>query len=659
MATETVAQRPVPAAPSLAELEGEPAEDGPADPRHPRLRLAVLGGCAAVSLGLYLLLPRVLAYLGPSERSFAEQLFPWVGGLLDGSLLEARGAFDVDLGDYMRLHTWGAAFYLALLLGLFVLYGLALWASAGSRSPSLAGLALVAGAGFLFVQVLSPATLSSDVFSYIIYGRIFLAGGDPYTQVPAQYPEDPFLPYVYWKEAPSFYGPLWTALSGLLAAAGGGDVAFTVLLFRWAAVIAALVGAYLIWACLARAAPDRATQGLILFLWNPLLVIESGLSGHNDAVMAALAVLAIWLYLDRRRSLGLLALTLSALVKFATLPLLPLYVLLVLRRLPGLRQRAAFLATGLAGAALTTALVLGASRSGPEVLAVGALGSGLDRYQNSLHGLAFERLRTLLGQEPEWEGVPVQFEPWWAMTHTSAELWSETEPVGTIEQWTPGIVLAPQQGAWLRFYDTASRRIGYVRAASVGPLAKPPEDIDDEAARLKAGPAASVRVWLANLLVRLFGVIGFGFVWLLAAWRASHLRQFLAWSVALLLAFYWLTATWIWPWYVLWALGLAALIPRSWLAGLTALLSATVLSLYVSHGYQATPEEWIYTYRSLPAFALPLAMFGLSAALWWLLLSTARLLRATARWLRSRALLQRRDLGRDQDGRVHLEQLSG
>jgi hypothetical protein len=77
-----------------------------------------------------------------------------------------------------------------------------------------------------------------------------------------------------------------------------------------------------------------------------------------------------------------------------------------------------------------------------------------------------------------------------------------------------------------------------------------------------------------------------------------------------MLASYWLIAAWIFPWYVIWALALAAFVPASLPALLAVLLSATSLTLYATICYENTgATEWIFTYRSLPAFVLPLLLF--------------------------------------------------
>ena len=84
---------------------------------------------------------------------------------------------------------------------------------------------------------------------------------------------------------------------------------------------------------LRRHAPTRATQGLVFFLWNPLVVVECGMSGHNDSVMLVFVLLGVWLHLRGWKTTAVVAMTLSSMVKFITGMLIPLYVLLVLLEL--------------------------------------------------------------------------------------------------------------------------------------------------------------------------------------------------------------------------------------------------------------------------------------------------------------------------------------
>ena len=554
-----------------------------------------------LSAGLSLLLYRevriVARDLVSAEPTGAGEIFPWIPRLGIEALRQPDGAVELR--------------YLGLLLGLFLLYGIALRVVADRRSPALAAAVGAAGAAYLMLQLSGPAMLSSDVYSYVMYGRISaIYGGDPYSVLP-HYHSDPYEPLSYWKTDPSFYGPLWTLLSGWLASLGGERVGLTALLFRSTAAGAALAAGALIWGSLRVLAPHRAAQGLMFFLWNPLLVLESGLSGHNDSVMAALLLLGVWLHLRGRAAWAVAALTLSGLVKIVAFAILPLYVLMVLRRRSGWPARARFLAPSAAAALLSVAVVLGASRSGPGVLAVSALGSGAGRYLNSVHELALERLRLGLGEEPQSVRVAPDFQRYWVQVIRPTELWSDIRPEAgrqaRIERDAILLVLAPQDDDWIWVYTGASGRKGYVLNRDARKIGPPPIDGSDRVlAALAEGPAEDPIRQQANAIIRAVTWGAFAAFWLLAAWRAATVRAFLIWSTAVLLALYWLVAAWFWPWYVVWALALAALVPGTRAARLTLLLSGTALGLYAWLGYQDSSERWLYTYRSLLIFVPPL-----------------------------------------------------
>jgi hypothetical protein len=459
--------------------------------------------------------------------------------------------------------------------------------------------------------------LSTDIYAYVISGRIFAVyKSDPYSETPVLPASDPYLPLWDMGYLPSWYGPLWTLLSGGIALLSGERIGLTVLLFRGAAIVAALAAAALLWGCLRRAAPHRAAQGLVFFLWNPLVVLETGLSGHNDTVMLALLLLGIWLHLRGRRALAVTAMTFSALVKYVTGLVLPLYVLVVLRHLSTWRERGRFLAMSAASAALAALIVFGLARAGPEA-PVARAGFEVGFYYNSVHELLFRALRVWLGEEPEYVRVPINFGGWWVATHMATELRSAPGPAAElldrVEPGTTLLVIAPQEDQWPWVYNPATGRKGYVHEQALVETDRPAAaDTDPVLAQLEAGPMSSPTALQANAWLRLLTWIAFGAFWLLAAWRATHLRGFVVWSAAVMLATYWLVITEAWPWYPIWALALAALAPTSRVAGLAALLSATVLSLYITGGYQGSDQEWIYTYRSLPAFVLPLALFLLA-----------------------------------------------
>ena len=136
-----------------------------------------------------------------------------------------------------------------------------------------------------------------------MYGRIAsVHRGNPYEDAPSNYVDDPVLPYVYWREVPSFYGPVWTEVSAAIASLAGNSIPSGVLLFRTAAAAAAVGCGALIWLVLRPRGSTTAAVGAALWLWNPLVPLEAGMSGHNDLLLMFLLLAAV-LCAQRRKLL--------------------------------------------------------------------------------------------------------------------------------------------------------------------------------------------------------------------------------------------------------------------------------------------------------------------------------------------------------------------
>src|SRR5207248_9366870 len=126
--------------------------------------------------------------------------------------------------------------------------------------------ALVGGA----VAIAAPPVGSTDVSSYAVYGRMVSAHhASPYTHVPADFPDDPWLPRMatFWHHTGSVYGPLFTGGSAAIMAVAGGNFTAGRLLFQLVALGAFAVILLLI---------DRATRGdpaaIAFIAINPMLV---------------------------------------------------------------------------------------------------------------------------------------------------------------------------------------------------------------------------------------------------------------------------------------------------------------------------------------------------------------------------------------------------
>ena len=197
------------------------------------------------------------------------------------------------------------------------------------------------------VMLLGRPYLSQDSFSYLAHGYLTEHENfNPYltsTADVAVMPPGPQLAEFGWRPLHWItpYGPLWTWLERFAyltasdrPAADTLDVAFGVFLVKVLAVIATFGTAWLMWYILGRLRPDRQLFGTVLFLWNPVIIVEFALEGHNDAIMLFFIVAALALTLASRSPLSVLATGTGALVKFLPLIFLPAQGMYLLRRHP-------------------------------------------------------------------------------------------------------------------------------------------------------------------------------------------------------------------------------------------------------------------------------------------------------------------------------------
>jgi alpha-1,6-mannosyltransferase len=255
--------------------------------------------------------------------------------------------------------------------GLVVLLGVgacALFAWLVVRAPRFAAAGLGPVAALIPAAVavglyLLPPTLSIDAYSYLSHGYLAATpGSNPYLQPSASVAAAPYgsaLLAQGWQAVhpQTPYGPLWTAIERAAYLLSGGDVRLGILLIKLPALLAVLGTAVLIARFLKRSAPERRLRGTLLFLADPLVLIDLVGDGHNDALMACFLVLAIVAVARRWAALAILALTLAVLVKANALPFaVPLAVGLVAMRRSVGRLLLEAVPALVASAALTAAL---------------------------------------------------------------------------------------------------------------------------------------------------------------------------------------------------------------------------------------------------------------------------------------------------------------
>ncbi len=241
--------------------------------------------------------------------------------------------------------------------------------------------------------LLLPSLPSDDVFSYALYGRISVVHhANPLVATPADFPNDPFLSLVFWRDVRSVYGPVWLLLSSgvsLLAQGLGGSLVVYVLLFKLLGLAAHLTNALLIWAILGWIAPRRQLLGTLLYAWNPLCLLEFCASAHNDALMLLFLLLGVYLLVRGWEVAALAAFGLSISTKYVPLLLLPFYLVYVgdrLRHEGGTWVRVAgALAGRMAAIAAIMALTAIPYWAGPQTLGALLFSPPAQQLNNSLH----------------------------------------------------------------------------------------------------------------------------------------------------------------------------------------------------------------------------------------------------------------------------------
>lgn len=239
---------------------------------------------------------------------------------------------------------------------LFVPYGLALWA--WWRGGRVSVRVLLGGAVFLHLLVLfAPLPQSQDFYQYLFYGRMQAAyGANPYAVQPVGFWLDAWYGLIRWPTQTSVYGPVWSLLSAGVAKVSGSNLAAAIVLMKTAIFAMDLS---IMWSIL-RLARDRrdpehaAGWGLLVYAWNPLVLITVPLGGLVDVGVAAAILGAMVARRNGRTWLATALLAAATLVKVYAGVALLLHLVLMLRQ-GGARKARAHAAGAAALAALTFA----------------------------------------------------------------------------------------------------------------------------------------------------------------------------------------------------------------------------------------------------------------------------------------------------------------
>ncbi|GGZ43146.1 polyprenol phosphomannose-dependent alpha 1,6 mannosyltransferase MptB [Streptomyces bluensis] len=405
----------------------------------------------------------------------------------------------------------GVYFGVVLLIAAWALLGRVV---RGPRPPtprSLLAVLVVWAAPLL----LAPPLFSRDVYSYLAQGAMVDANIDVYAHGPARM-GGPLAAEVapVWQHTATPYGPVFLAIASGLAGLTSGQLPAGLIGMR----MVALLGVGLMAVALPRLARYSGVDpaaALWLGALNPLVLLHLVAGAHNDAVMLGLLGVGLVAARGRRYVLGVVLVTLAALVKAPAA--LGLLAIVVMRgRTHVVRTTATTVGVALATTAVTTAL----TGTGYGWIAALRTPVSPDNWSpTSVLGRATGALLHDLGSEL----APLALPAWHAagLVATAAAvlyIWLKLRPspvyalgLSLAAVAVLGPAIRPWYALWGLFLIAAAAPSGSVRgrvaaasallALAVLPSGGPP-DADQIALAVSGGVLALVVLWQAHQAVR-------------------------------------------------------------------------------------------------------------------------------------------------------------
>ncbi len=189
---------------------------------------------------------------------------------------------------------------------------------------SLRNLVLISSACLIFSY---PTVTSYDIFNYMSTARVaYFYHENPYIVMPNEFIGDEMLTYTRAANKTVLYGPVWVILTSVPYTIGFSNFLATLLFFKLFVGVFYLGLVFLIFHL-----SKKSIQKTLFFALNPLVLLETFVAGHNDVVMMFFVFASFYFLLKKKMSFSILFLFLSICIKFATIFLIPVYVLAILK----------------------------------------------------------------------------------------------------------------------------------------------------------------------------------------------------------------------------------------------------------------------------------------------------------------------------------------
>ncbi|MBI5619525.1 hypothetical protein HY950_01025, partial [Candidatus Gottesmanbacteria bacterium] len=219
------------------------------------------------------------------------------------------------------------AFFVGITGFWFVLYALAV-RTAHRGQLGLPHLWKIVGLVTILLVFSYPA-FSYDLFNYVFTAKTVLVyQKNPYEVIPLQFAGiDPLVAVMRWTHLPSAYTPVWILLTLPAYLLGFGKVLLVIWNLKLLVALFYLMAVRGVQKVLEAVEPTRAGLGTAIFALNPLVIIESLVSAHNDIAMMAIAMWAIVFFCQKKRLTSWFTLALSVAIKLMTITLVPVMLL--------------------------------------------------------------------------------------------------------------------------------------------------------------------------------------------------------------------------------------------------------------------------------------------------------------------------------------------
>ena len=184
---------------------------------------------------------------------------------------------------------------------------------------------------FGVVFIFAPGVMSQDVFLYATYGRMAtLYNVNPYVVSPTAYTTDILHIFLSNKGlGVAHYGPLWIDMTLPVVLIARESVANILVGFRLLGLVAYMANAILIWMILVKLKPEMRISGMLLFAWNPLVLLVGVSEMHYEMVVITFLLLGALFFQRRLFLLSWICLLLATLMNMICLLLLPLFLKLL------------------------------------------------------------------------------------------------------------------------------------------------------------------------------------------------------------------------------------------------------------------------------------------------------------------------------------------